>query len=437
MKWIVLYVLILTTTVIYSIPKGHSQATLTQADKVTITFRHVWTQEHDLPMMNIFQDVVEEFEATHPNVKVNFEGLDQTNHREEKLKSEMVTGTPPDMFVLFGGAELDPYVSSNRLLDLTDLIKENQLDFIDLSMWTYDNRVYGLPFEGHAQPLFYNKQIFEELNISPPATLEELNETITTLKANGYIPFTLGNSELWPGSMYAHYLMDRYAGPDLIEDIARGNASFVNDNYLKAFNELQEWGKNNAFNNNFARILSVNAIHLFNSGEAAMHLNGSWDITLFQSTDGSDFQQNIGVIPFPTLNKEEHPSIVGGYAIGIGLSSSLTGLQKIAALELMKAFYTEEVQRRIVYEAARLPAMDISYDVNKTGPVYEQVVQLLEQSKSRFLAYDNVLSPEVRKAFWTITDQLIKLEISSEEALRQLDLASDAYFNLIHNYGGE
>jgi len=437
-KWIVLYVLILTTTVIYSIPKGNIQATLTQSEKVTITFRHVWTQEHDLPMMNIFQDVVHEFEATHPNVKVNFEGLDQTNHREEKLKSEMVTGTPPDMFVLFGGAELDPYVGSNRLLDLTDFVDEHQLDFIDLSLWTYDDRVYGLPFEGHAQPLFYNKKIFESLDISPPNTIDQLNDAIHKLKTYGYIPFTIGNRDLWPGSVYAHYLMDRYAGPEVIEAIAQGKASFVNKDYLKAFNQLQEWSTENAFNDNFARILSVNAIHLFNAGQAAMYLNGNWDITLFQSTDGkTDFQEQIGVIPFPTLDEDDESSVVGGYTIGIGLSANLTGLQKAAALELMQAFYTEEVQQRIVYEAARLPSMNISYDVSKTGPVFEQVVKLLEESDRLFLAYDNVLSPEVRKAFWTISDQLIKLEITSEEALLQLDDASKAYFKLINHNGGD
>lgn len=437
MKWIVLYILILATTIIYSIPKGNSQATITQTDKVTITFRHVWTQEHDLPMMNIFQDVVREFEATHPNVKVNFEGLDQTSHREEKLKSEMVTGTPPDMFVLFGGAELDPYVGSNRLLDLTDFVEEHQLDFIDLSLWTYDGHVYGLPFEGHAQPLFYNKKIFNQLNLTPPATIDQLNEAIRQLKAYGYIPFTLGNSDLWPGSIYAHYLMDRYAGPELIQAIAKGEASFVNKEYLHAFNQLQDWSRDNAFNNNFAQILSVNAIHLFNSGQAAMYLNGNWDITLFQSTDGTDFQQDIGVIPFPSLHKDERPSIVGGYTIGIGLSANLSGLQKTAALELMQAFYTDEVQRRIVYEAARLPSMNMTYDVNKTGPVFEQVVELLGESDKLFLAYDNVLSPEVRKAFWTISDQLIKLEITSEEALIQLEEASKLYFNVINNYGEE
>ncbi|HIW34155.1 MAG TPA: extracellular solute-binding protein [Candidatus Paenibacillus intestinavium] len=438
MHWIILYVILLATTIVYSIPKVNDSSNITETEKTTISFRHVWTLEHDLPMLNIFRDVVEKFEETHPNIKVNFEGLDQTYHREQKLRSEMITGTPPDMFVLFGGAELDPYVRANRLLNLNDFIAENELDFIDLSHWTYNDQVFGLPFEGHAQPLFYNKEIFKKLEITPPTTIDELNTAIDILNRNNYIPFTFGNKELWPGGVYAHYLMDRYAGPQLIEQIASGQASFNNGNYVKAFDQLQHWISTNTFNDNYSDIFSADAIHLFNEGKAAMYLNGNWDITLFQSPKGLvDFQDNIGVIAFPTLEKDEEQSIAGGYTIGIGLSANLTGLQRTAALELLKAFYTEEVQLKIVYEAARLPSMDIPFDVSQTGPVFAQVVELLEQSQQIFLAYDNILPPEVRKEFWTITDSLFKLEITSEEALQQLDQASQSYFQLINSYGGE
>ncbi|GJM84034.1 hypothetical protein HMSSN139_65300 [Paenibacillus sp. HMSSN-139] len=71
------------------------------------------------------------------------------------------------------------------------------------------------------------------------------------------------------------------------------------------------------------------------------------------------------MIPFPALTEGGSQSIAGGYTIGIGLSSNLEESKWEAAQELLKAFYTDEVQRRIVYEALRIPSMKITYDSEK------------------------------------------------------------------------
>lgn len=81
-------------------------------EKITLTFRHFWVGKHDEPVERIIADTIKKFEEKHPHIKIDFEGLDQTIHREQKLKSEMVTGRPPDIFSLFGGAEIEPYVQT-------------------------------------------------------------------------------------------------------------------------------------------------------------------------------------------------------------------------------------------------------------------------------------------------------------------------------------
>jgi len=146
-----------------------------QERKVTLKFRHFWVNEHDKPVARIFQDIISQFERSHPHVKVDFEGIDQTFHREQKLKSEMVTGNPPDIFAVFGGGEIEPYVNAERLLDLRPFLREKGLEkqFLDLSLWTFGDGVYGLPFEGFAEPIFYNKSLFAKLNLMPPKTWDQ------------------------------------------------------------------------------------------------------------------------------------------------------------------------------------------------------------------------------------------------------------------------
>lgn len=430
---IVLYMLVLSATIVYSLQSRVEPVEMLESDKVTLTFRHLWTKEHDRPILNIFQDVIRQFEQDNPNVKINFEGLDQTVHREQKLKSEMVTGTPPDMFVLFGGAEFEPYARSDRLMDLTDFVEQHGLEFRQLKMWTFNDRIYGLPFEGHAEPVFYNRSIFDELGLKPPETLSELEVVNEVLRENGYIPFALGNKELWPGAIYAHYLMDRYAGPLLIEELVRGGSEskFFNPAYVRAFDTLKKWAEQGDFNEHADQVTTEEAIELFVNRKAAMYLNGTWDINMLRSSDGStQFQDEVGVMHFPKLSEDGPQSIAGGYTIGIALSSNLNEAQAEAALKLLEAIYTEEVQARIVYEGQRLPSMEIPIDPTRTGPIFAQVYEMMGNTKHTFVAYDNVLSPEVKKTFLSVVNDLLEARTTTPEALRQLDEASAAYWKL-------
>lgn len=431
-SWVILYVCVLAATILYSLQSSAEKAVGLETEKVTITFRHLWTKEHDRPIRDIFQDVVDRYQSMHPHVKVNFEGLDQTIHREQKLKSEMVTGTPPDMFVLFGGAELEPYARAGRLMDLTEIVEELEPAFWDLQLWTFNDRVYGLPFEGHAEPLYYNRVIFDRLGLQEPQTLDELYHVVDVLRDHGYIPFALGNEELWPGAIYAHYLMDRYAGPELIERLAyEGGASFLNEGYELAFERLQNLSEHRAFNVDASHSSTEEAIRMFTDGKAAMYLNGSWDITMFRDADGSrEFEHRVGVIPFPTLRTSQSGSITGGYTIGIAVSSNLTEEQKEVAIGLLREIYTVEVQSRIVSEGQRLPSMAIPIDPEETGPVFAQVYELMEKAESTFIAYDNVLSPEVNRTFLTVVDRVLNLRLTPNEALQELEEASIAYWKL-------
>ncbi|WP_189026522.1 ABC transporter substrate-binding protein [Paenibacillus albidus] len=436
--WILLYIALMAGAVLFISIEDREPIEDNSPEKLTLTFRHFWIKEHDRPLLSIFEEVVEEYQKSHPNVKVNFEGLDQTVHREQKLKSEMVTGTPPDMFVLFGGAEIEPYVRSNRLIDLTDFVQENGLayQFKDLHLWTFDKHIYGLPIEGNAEPLYYNKTIFSKLGITVPATVKELDEAILKLKAAGYIPFALGNEDRWPAAIFAHYLMDRYAGPELIQELVLGGkqADFENPLYLQAFEHLGRWIEEGAFSPGSNNLSTENAVRLFTGGQAAMYLNGNWDINLFSGDHAPEgFQSEVGVMPFPASKEGTEPSIAGGYTIGIGLSSSLEGARREAALELMKAFYTQEVQSRIVYEGLRIPSMRISFDPDTTGPVFAQVMQMMETSHLSFVPYDNLLSPEVKKTFLSVIEEMIDGGKEPKEALRQLGAASKQYWNLIRS----
>jgi len=426
---LILYVLLMIFLLISGIGSFDKNKEGAVSDKVTITFRHFWIQEYNVPVQRIIQDIVDEFEAEHPQYKIQFEEIDQAIHREQKLRSEMVTGTQPDLIVMFGGAEMEPYVRANRLLDLSDWLEEKQLQqrFKDLSLWTFDEGIYGLPFEGNAEPLFYNKVIFNQLKLKPPTTIDELFTAVEVLKENGYIPFALGNADGWQSAIFSHYLMDSYAGPELFEDILEGQNDINSFSYKEAFNQLIKLGELGAFPNNVNQVSSEDAIRMFTNGEAGMYLNGTWDIVMFQSEQVlSTFKYAVGVLPFPKkYTLDPHISLAGGFTFGIGVSADLTEEEQEVALLFLEKVYSEQTQQRLLHEAYRLPSMDISYDEMLTGPIFTQVIELIDRvqgaNQRMFVPYDNMLSPDVNEVFLDISSKLILGDITAEQAIYLLN----------------
>lgn len=401
--------------------------------KITLSFRHFWTQEYDKPMARIISETVARFEAEHPNVKVDFEGLQQTVHREQKLKSEMVTGNPPDIFALFGGAELEPYVRAQRLLDLTPLLAEAGIDgkFYDLSLWTFNGKVYGLPIEGNAEPVYYNKQIFAALGLQPPTNGEELMEAVRVIKSAGLVPFALGNEERWQGAMFYHYFLQRYAGSQAISRITGGTGGFWNEDFRRGTEQFAAFCALQPFPERANSLNKERAAKLFLDGKAAMYLNGSWEINLFQGRDSqTGFAEQIGVFNFPQLTqegKDRANGLAGGYTLGLGVSANLKGERLKAVQALIKQIYTPQIQQRIVHEGLRLPAMAVEVDPNRTGPVFQQVSALLSETRASFIPYDNALPPALQEAFFQAAAQLIDGEVSAQDALKEMDARLEQY----------
>lgn len=74
------------------------------------------------------------------------------------------------------------YKKQYNLDDMSDALIANT---------TLNGRVYALPVNFNTQILFYRKDIFNELNLKPPRTVEEFNATLETLQKSGKVKFPL------------------------------------------------------------------------------------------------------------------------------------------------------------------------------------------------------------------------------------------------------
>lgn len=136
-------------------------------EKVEISFS-MWGSPEELDVWN---QIVADFEAANPNIKVSVEVADWTSYWD-KLKTQLAAGSPPDVFAMDAPLFLD-YQTRGVLLNLQPYIDANpgMLDGIypqTLTAYQTAEGYYGLPRDFNTIVLFYNKDMFDAAGVAYP-----------------------------------------------------------------------------------------------------------------------------------------------------------------------------------------------------------------------------------------------------------------------------
>ncbi len=148
-----------------------------------ITFM-MWGAPEEL---TVWQAVVDDFHAAHPDITVNVEVSDWDSYWA-KVNTLIAGGTPPDVFAMDAPLFLD-WQSRGALLNLQPYIDANP-GFLDgfypqtLTAYETSDGYYGLPRDFQSIVLFYNKDMFDAAGLDYPTadwTYDDLLAAAQTL----------------------------------------------------------------------------------------------------------------------------------------------------------------------------------------------------------------------------------------------------------------
>jgi ABC-type glycerol-3-phosphate transport system substrate-binding protein len=149
-------------------------------EPTTISFSS-WVGES--PQM---KKLAQQFNEEYPNITVEFENVPAGRSRD-KLLTQVAGGNPPDVAYMDAGGVQD-FASRGALVNLdgyvagSDVVAED--DYVEgfrLSA-SFDDSLFGLPYDGETTGLFYRTDLFEAAGLdSPPATWEEFEAAAEAL----------------------------------------------------------------------------------------------------------------------------------------------------------------------------------------------------------------------------------------------------------------
>jgi glucose/mannose transport system substrate-binding protein len=196
------------------------------------------------------------------------------------LLSRMLSNNPPDTFQVHMGHELaDTWVIANKMEPLDSIYAEMGFDTAFpsgvLDIVSYNGHPYSVPVNIHrANVLWFNKKLFADNHLQPPATFDEFFAVADALKAKGITPLAFGNKEGFEAVQTFESIALGVLGPEAYRGLWTGETSWSDPRVAETLNTYKKLlGYTNV---NYANLTWDQANDLVISGKAGMTIMGDW-----------------------------------------------------------------------------------------------------------------------------------------------------------------
>lgn len=249
---------------------GSSGESSGSGKNITLTFG---SHQSGLPTSGIVQSLAKEFEAE-TGIKVDFQISPDAQWRD-LIKVKMDSGEAPDIICvdtpigLASSIHMDQYAVELTDADWVSRMEESARDAVSV-----DGKVYGVTFPGAKMYFYlYNKDIFEELNLSVPTNYAEFKDVCQKLLDAGKTPVYEATTNGWHQVLPLFETGGLWLGDDPdVYDKLNANETKLEDipHLLTILEQLDECAKAGYFGTDYLSNTWENAKQAMASGQYGM-----------------------------------------------------------------------------------------------------------------------------------------------------------------------
>ncbi len=355
-----------------------------KAEKITV--RLLTRMAGTSTQVQIYQSVLDEFKAKHPEVEIIDDSQGDESAFNNILTTDIASGNMANIFRIQGVSNLGEYIKNGLLLDVAPFIKDDAAwgnGFSKGSLAYYQvpgyKGTYAVPMESGLIGLYYNEKIMKSIGYDgAPKTWSELLDAVAKLKAKGITPIALGAQSTYMAGHFHDQVFYKWLGTEAAKKLGNRSKKWTDKDVVESLAYVKELYDIGAFDAATVGMTDDIAMTQFSTGEAAMVVTGPWMIGRFSDPERTPEAANIRVAKFPYFDskpefKDEDMQVLSPYMI----SGKLKGKELDLTIELVKMLTNKEVAKRYAEEASfALPRNDIDLDPAKCKPLFLKNVQL-------------------------------------------------------------
>jgi raffinose/stachyose/melibiose transport system substrate-binding protein len=315
----------------------------------------------------VYEELIGMFQKTNPDISVTYQPY-KTEEYQTVLATNFKGNSAADVIHLRAYGNFEQFARPGYLLPLTEEIIPELKNFSSQSLAgstsIADNKVYGVPYASQSLVIYYNKAIYEKLNLKVPETWTDFMANLEACKKAGVTAIANGTYAGWASEvMWGSMAPNIYGGNDFYDKIRTGAANFNDPRFIASLDTLKTLAP--YMPSGFSALDYVEYQMLFINDLAAHFLGGIWEASYFISQN-PDLKFDCFVSPPVKKGDKRHISTYmdGSYGINNGTA------KKDAAVRFVRYLASREAQQ---FLSDKLGVKTEHPEVKFTSPFLQKV----------------------------------------------------------------
>ena len=297
----------------------------TEAARESVTLTVVTSYGGDDGNRGSFVTAVEEYQAA-TGVTVEDHSAASNEEWKNKVLTDFMTGSEPDVLFYFTNADADPFINAGKVVSIEE-IREEYPDYAtnmkeSMMAVASDGLHYAVPSSGFWETLFVNTAVLEQCGVAVPGadyTWEEFLRDCETIKEAGFTPIACSLYEIphyWfefavmnNGSLASHLEVPTLDETGALRDDAASRK------WIAALEDIRLLYEAGYFPRNTLTATDAETVALFGRGEAAFLIDGSWKVGYF-TKNFPEALDSIQVRFVPGKGERLATDAIGGISMG-------------------------------------------------------------------------------------------------------------------------
>lgn len=303
-----------------------------------------------------FEAAVASYEEATGN-KVNDGSATSNEEWKAKVLTDFETGSEPDVLFFFTNADAEPIISAGKVVSI-DEIRAEYPDYAgnmrsSMMAVAADGKQYSVPSSGFWENMFVNKTVLDACGIAVPGpdyTWDQFLADCQTIKDEGYTPIACSLVEV-PHYWFEFAVMNNGTVENQL-DVPAAVEDEAGRKWVAALNDMKELYELGYFPSNTLTASDAETVEMFNQGEAAFLIDGSWKVGYF--TENAENLGDFAISYVPAKGERSASEAIGGISMGYFITrkawddpakreAAVQFVSHLTSDEVLSTFVTTEV----------------------------------------------------------------------------------------------
>ena len=300
-----------------------------------------------------FENAVAAYEESTGN-KVNDGSATSNEEWKAKVLTDFETGSEPDVLFYFTNADAEPIITAGKVVSIDEIRAEypdyatNMKD--SMMAVASDGKHYAVPSSGFWENMFVNKTVLDACDIEVPGpdyTWEQFLADCETIKEAGFTPIACSLFEV-PHYWFEFAVMNNGTIDNQLDvPTVDEDGNLVDDEvaakWIAALEDIKDLYERGYFPANTLTASDAETVEMFNNGEAAFLIDGSWKVGYF--TENAADLNDFAISFVPAKGDRSASEAIGGISMGYFITRKAweDPDKRAAAVEFVSQLTSDEV----------------------------------------------------------------------------------------------